>query len=1050
MSLQGQIEEMGLGAVIQTLSLNRYMGTLRIETEDAGNQFLFLSEGEIVLVRQVQRDPVRLGDLLLRAKKIDAAQLEEALAEQKRRTSGRLGGVLVDLGMIAQHQIEEVIRGKFEEDVLDMFLLDRGRFEFIFGLSPEALFAPDEKLERVSLNAEGLMLEAMRRIDEWSEMFKSLGSLDTIYQNRTGSQSGTNLAANKNETVSAMPVPGAELPGPTRLALYGLLDGTRSLREVLAEAIRTRIASRRETFLFLHALYKGELVVPLDPKTLLNEARSALGAKDVPRAAKYIRAILGRKGEVELALVRRYLDFLKKNKRPKLAFDEARLFAAQALARGDSEQAIALYEEAVGLDFRNAEVLDRLFYTLLRANRRERALQVGLSLRDHLGSEAGLNVATRVVRNLKEMAPDDAEVNELAGLVHKQREENEDAIRELEKALGKIGQTHPRRPLVVSALLELQPGREDLLAEKESTEVRAAREQIRREFRRRLLLVGALPTAALLLVLAVWTAWSESRARASLDRAQTLFEQGPGENLANWRESAALLGPIVDSWTVGGEATELKEKVDLALEGAMKSAQAEKDDLIRQRKEAQAKAEAEARRSLRDGDLDKGIASYRQLVTAGEFAAATARALEVRQAHADFPPQRLEELKVFVRVESEPSGAELYVDGRQLATTPGVVPVIPNQPVKLGLRLRGYRAVEEQLTIGGWETKRYALQPGPVWRQPFAGAPLAPLGTWKNGVVLAEAGGKVTPLSFVDGRPLWSPPARDALAAIQKAGHPRPDRLEWAVAAGPAIVAGSGATLVSWELSTGELAKVVKLPNRTRFYPPVALRLRGQDLLLLVEGRSALLVNPTGAVVQEVTLPAPAVRPPGVGGGKAFIPVQGDQLVAVDLSERAGRNAILWQQSNLPAVSAPLYSERSEAIVVRGATELRTVRAIDGQVLAALKPELGPLLGAAVVDERVYVLSQDGLLAGLGVYDGEPVVQGTKVAEKLQHGPLLLGKDLVVVDAAGEVIRISLSGRRRPGPKLDLGGPATAVEVAADRLIAAVEKAVVLVEPSEE
>ena len=1039
MSLQGQIEEMQLGAVIQTLSLNRYMGTLRIETEDAGNQFLFLSEGELVLVRQVQRDPVRLGDLLVRAGKLQSTQLEDALSEQKKRATGRLGSLLVELGMIQQDEIEKVIRGKFEEDVLDMFLLDRGRFEFIFGLSPEALFAPDEKLERVSLNAEGLMLEAMRRIDEWQEMFKALGSLDTIYQNR-GSQS---------EAVGEMQSDGLDhLPPPARISLYGLLDGTRSLREVLAEAIRAKIATRRETFLFLYALYKGELVTPLDSKTLLTEARNALGAKDVPKAAKYIRAILGRKGELELSLTRRYLDFLKKNKRPKLAFDEARLFAAQCLTRGDTEQAIALYEEAAALEFCNAEVLDRLFYTLLRANRRDRAVQVGLALRDHLGSEAGATVATRVVRNLKELAPDDPEVLELSGLVHKQREENEEAVRELERALATIGQKHARRPLIVNALLELQPGREDLLAEKESSQVRAAREQMRREFRRRLLAVGVLPTSALLLLIVAWTGWGELRARTELDRARGLVGEPAQADLARLQEADSLLSGI-ESWTRGAELTALREQVATELQARRARELAERDELIRGRQESEAARAEELRRQERVKALEQDLQAYQKLVAAADWQGASQKALELRQSYPDLGETRLEVLKVFLQAQSEPEGAELYVDGRHAGVTPAVVGLVPGKH-KVGLRLRGYRVLEEELEATGWGSRRWTLTAGPVWRVELEGTPLLPLACGRAGVVAAQSGGKLTKLSFVDGHPLWSPPTRDALEAIAEAGHPRPPALEWVIALQGSMVAGAGPILVAFDPATGQVQRVTKLPGRTRFLAPQVARLRGQELLVLVDEKTLSLVAPsTGQLLQEVLLPAQPTHPPVIGGGRAFLPLRGDLLVAVDLQERTGATLIQWRQSGVPAAASPLWSERAETLIVRDQQELRAIRGVDGQLLATLRPDLGPLRDVAVVDERVYVLSEGGLLAGLGVYDGELVVPGTKVADRLAHGPLAVGKDVLLVDAAGEVIRVSLSGRRRGG-KLELGGPASAVQAAGDRLLAIVDKSLVLLEPAEE
>ena len=64
MSLQGMIEEMGLGEIIQALSLNRHKGTLRIETDEGISKFFYLSEGEIVLIRTVKSEPVRIGEAI--------------------------------------------------------------------------------------------------------------------------------------------------------------------------------------------------------------------------------------------------------------------------------------------------------------------------------------------------------------------------------------------------------------------------------------------------------------------------------------------------------------------------------------------------------------------------------------------------------------------------------------------------------------------------------------------------------------------------------------------------------------------------------------------------------------------------------------------------------------------------------------------------------------------------------------------------------------------------------------------------------------------------
>src|SRR5437762_2535933 len=109
MSLQGAIEDMGLCELVQALALNRYRGTLRIESDGGLSRFFYLNEGEIVLLRTVTSEPVRLGELLVRAGKIVPSQLEQGLSRQQTHSETRLGDTLVSLGYVSQRDIEEVL-----------------------------------------------------------------------------------------------------------------------------------------------------------------------------------------------------------------------------------------------------------------------------------------------------------------------------------------------------------------------------------------------------------------------------------------------------------------------------------------------------------------------------------------------------------------------------------------------------------------------------------------------------------------------------------------------------------------------------------------------------------------------------------------------------------------------------------------------------------------------------------------------------------------------------------------------------------------------------
>src|SRR3954467_1120658 len=102
---------MGLCELLQALALNRYKGTLRIETDSGLSRFFYLNEGEIVLFRAVQSEPVRIGELLVRAGKVTQEQLDASLTTQgPRNTTRRIGDVLIQRGHVTRAEIDQVLR----------------------------------------------------------------------------------------------------------------------------------------------------------------------------------------------------------------------------------------------------------------------------------------------------------------------------------------------------------------------------------------------------------------------------------------------------------------------------------------------------------------------------------------------------------------------------------------------------------------------------------------------------------------------------------------------------------------------------------------------------------------------------------------------------------------------------------------------------------------------------------------------------------------------------------------------------------------------------
>lgn len=1024
MSLQGQIEEMGLGAVIQTLSLNRYRGTLRIETEDAGSQLFFISEGEIVLIRQVKREPIRIGDILVRAGKITEDDLDDALEMQK-QLNLRLGETLAELGKITQDEIEQAVRANFEDKFLDLFLIDAGRFEFVFGLTPEALFGPEEKLERITLNTSGLMMEAMRRLDEWHEILKSLGNFDTIFTNRMKSQ-GAGIADYKLE--------GVNLPGRAREQVYALLDGTRSLREVIGTALRDKTASRKETFLFLHALNENELVQPLDFRTLLGEAKRSLGSGDVPGAAKYVRAILGAKDTIDLKLVQRYLEFLTKHGRPRLAFDEARRFAGQALAYGETDTAIALYEAAVAID-RNVEVIDRLFYALLRANQRDRAVDVGLMLRDFLSTESGMQVAQRIARNIEEIAPENPEVIEFTGLLLKRTEHNEEAITSLERALEAMGAEHPRRRAVIEAILDMAPERNELRAMLISEDEREAQEQLQREVRRRWLFVGG--TA--LLVLAVFWVYAEVQGRALMKRVAEVQKKEFTNPQLRLRRLSTLVQAVPAWSTVSGEAQRIAAEVEeewtriysVESERLAKEREA-RDELERLQRDA---AEREARISA----FGDALAIFRGAVGQEDYRAASVKALETvatfRDAsEADIVAQ-LPSLRVFAWVDAKPA-AEVIVDGQSIGRTPLAVPVPPGETIQARVTAPGYDAQLLELDGTQFTEHTVELEPGPTWRVDLGEAPAAVLPT-ADGVAVALSDGRVRSLRRRDGSAAWE---------VQVLAQQEGPVLGMCAFGETHVVVLRGRACAFVEARSGRVEWEKDVPITGKLQPPAAGRVANQDLIVLASDTTVALIDArTGTALKRLRIPAPAIFAPVLGEKAVFLALT-DRLTAIRPDAPDGK-LFRWQRKGTCTLPV-LYSRTDQAALMVEGGRVTSLAEVGGAVQAVLEAQVGKVRGASLAKERLYVLGDNGFLGALRTIDGVELLPPKPVAKGYGGGPVILGSEVDLVDGEGNLLRLSLSGKRRSEP-IALGGvPTRPLESAPGAIVCVIGNQVAFLEPA--
>ncbi len=158
---------MELAELLQWLSQSRKTGTLVIDNGEVEKR-IFFEDGKVISA--AASDPKEyLGHFLVSHGFIDEPTLAKAMDMQK-ETRMLLGKILVTIGAISEPDLENMLRLKAEEGIYEIFTWDEGDFEFLDGELPEYTMVP------LSIDIPGLVMEGMRRLDEWKAMRERIPS----------------------------------------------------------------------------------------------------------------------------------------------------------------------------------------------------------------------------------------------------------------------------------------------------------------------------------------------------------------------------------------------------------------------------------------------------------------------------------------------------------------------------------------------------------------------------------------------------------------------------------------------------------------------------------------------------------------------------------------------------------------------------------------------------------------------------------------------------------------------------------------------------------
>lgn len=167
MSVSGNIRSFPLADLLQWLSLSRKSGVLSIIAADY-NVRLFVWKGVLVTAETTDASR-RIGQYLIARGYIDEDHLMAALDMQ---TTGsgerRLGEILCAQGYATRDSLIEALHERTKEMVYDLFLLESALFSF------EPIQDAPVAVVELNLNLDSLVLEGIRRKDEWARIRKVL------------------------------------------------------------------------------------------------------------------------------------------------------------------------------------------------------------------------------------------------------------------------------------------------------------------------------------------------------------------------------------------------------------------------------------------------------------------------------------------------------------------------------------------------------------------------------------------------------------------------------------------------------------------------------------------------------------------------------------------------------------------------------------------------------------------------------------------------------------------------------------------------------------
>ncbi len=218
MAIEGPLRELALSDLLQMLEQSCKTGVLTVRSDGLPHPAAIRFERGSVVGAELPDRLGRLGNALVKAGKLTESQMEQALSEQQSGPRRRFGSILIEKGWVSEEDVRRSLQFQIQETICELVRWQSGYFRF------EEVSEPDAGHVEVRLSVQSLLMEAMRRIDEWSAIESRIPSLDVVPR----------LITDADEEHQ----PDLDLT-PEEWEFLGCADGSRTLRTIAEELARS-------------------------------------------------------------------------------------------------------------------------------------------------------------------------------------------------------------------------------------------------------------------------------------------------------------------------------------------------------------------------------------------------------------------------------------------------------------------------------------------------------------------------------------------------------------------------------------------------------------------------------------------------------------------------------------------------------------------------------------------------------------------------------------------------------------------------------------------